>query len=208
VCTLRLRYTYSLARSCAGHSTGALDLVRLTALMDLTRGSPEVRIGLIDGPVARDHADLAESPIQEIPIKEGGASCQNSKSSACLHGTFLAGILSARRGSDAPAICPACTLLVRPIFSEGGAELKYEPSTNPDELAAAVFDCIGAGARIINLSLALVRPSTGTDRRLRSTPRAGHIRWSRRLRRPARPSAKPGSIRLASIIACTMSAKG
>jgi hypothetical protein len=34
--------------------------------MELTRGSPEIRIGLIDGPVARDHEDLAESPIQEI----------------------------------------------------------------------------------------------------------------------------------------------
>jgi subtilisin family serine protease len=141
--------------------TRALDLVRLTALMDLTRGSPEVGIGLIDGPVARDHGDLAESPIQEILTQEG-ASCENSKSSACLHGTYIAGILSAKRGSDAPAISPACTLLVRPIFSEDGS------STNPDELAAAVFDCIGAGARIINLSLALVRPSRGTDGALKS----------------------------------------
>ncbi len=135
--------------------------------MDLSRGSPEIGIGLIDGPVARDHADLAESPIREIPVKEG-ASCQNTKSSACLHGTYIAGILSARRGSDAPAISPACTLLVRPIFSEGGSEGKYEPSTNPDELAAASFDCIGAGARIINLSLALVRPSKSPDRALQS----------------------------------------
>src|SRR5258708_23136987 len=58
--------------------------------------------------------------------------------------------------------------MVRPIFSEGGSEGKYEPSTNPDELAAAVFDCIGAGARILNLSLALVRPSRGADRALKS----------------------------------------
>ncbi len=156
-----------MTRGCAGHSTSALDLVRLTTLMDLSRGSPEISIGLIDGPVARDHADLAESPIREIPVKES-ASCQNTKSSACLHGTYIAGILSARRGSDAPAISPACTLLVRPIFSEGGSEGKYEPSTNPDELAAAVFDCIGAGARIINLSLALVRPSKSPDRALQS----------------------------------------
>jgi subtilisin family serine protease len=156
-----------VTRGCDRQSQGALDLVRLTALMNLTRGSPEIRVGLIDGPVARDHADLAESPIQEVPIKEG-ASCQNPNSSACLHGTFVAGILSARRGSDAPAICPGCTLLVRPIFSEGGSRGKYEPSTNPDELAAAVLDCISAGARIINLSLALVRPSTRTDRALKS----------------------------------------
>ncbi|MFL6446489.1 MAG: S8 family peptidase [Bryobacteraceae bacterium] len=161
-----LEYHTPVARSCAGHSTGALDLVRLTALMELNRGSPEIAIGLIDGPVARDHADLTESAIQEVPTKKG--SCQNSRSPACLHGTFLAGILSARRSSNAPAICPACTLLVRPIFSEGGSERKDEPSTNPDELAAAVSDCISAGARVINLSLAIVRPSTSADRALKS----------------------------------------
>ena len=156
-----------MTRSCAVHSTGALDLVKLTGLMDLTQGSPEVGIGLIDGPVAEDHADLAESPIQGIPVKEG-TSCQNSKSSACLHGTFIAGMLSAKRGSDAPAICPACSLVVRPIFREGDWRGKYEPTTNPDEVAAAIFDCIGAGARVINLSLAIVRPSTRADRTLRS----------------------------------------
>jgi subtilisin family serine protease len=138
----------------------------LSALMELTRGSPEIRIGLIDGPVARDHEDLAESPIQEI-LKEG-TSCQNLGSSACLHGTYIAGILSARRGSDAPAISPACTLLVRPVFRDGGLQGKHAPSSNPDELASAVFDCMAAGARIINLSLALVRPSPNMDRALRS----------------------------------------
>jgi hypothetical protein len=32
-----------------------LDLVKLTALMERTSGSPEVTIGLIDGPVAMNH---------------------------------------------------------------------------------------------------------------------------------------------------------
>jgi subtilisin family serine protease len=153
--------------SYAGHSASSLDLVRLTTLMNLTRGSPEVGIGLIDGPVARDHADLKESPIKELPIKEG-AFCHNSNSAACLHGTFTAGILSARRGSDAPAICPACTLLVRPIFNEAWSGGKSEPSTSPEELAAAVFDCVDARARVVNLSLALVRPLMGTYRILQS----------------------------------------
>jgi len=34
------------------------------------------------------------------------------------------------------------------------------PSATPQELAAAIIDCIDAGARIINLSLALAQPST------------------------------------------------
>ena len=39
-----------------------LDLVRLTPLMERTSGSPEVTIGLIDGPVVMQHPDLAASP--------------------------------------------------------------------------------------------------------------------------------------------------
>jgi len=149
------------------NSIETLQLVRLTKLMDLTHGIPDIKVGLVDGPVARDHPDLAESPIREITAN-GGASCQNVTSFACLHGTFIAGILSARRGSDSPAICPGCTLLVRPIFSERDPREQYGPSTNPDELVAAVSDCIGAGARMINLSLALVRPSTSADQALKS----------------------------------------
>lgn len=159
-----------MKRSGDGNTTGertalALDLVKLTALMDRTRGTPEVAIGLIDGPVARDHVDLAESPIREISTTVD-ASCQRPNSFACMHGTFIAGILSAKRGADAPAICPDCTLLVRPIFSEAAFTEKHLPSANPDELAAAILDCIQAGARVVNLSLALAQPSMRGDRAL------------------------------------------
>lgn len=145
----------------------ALDLVQLATLMDRTRGVPEITIGLIDGPVARDHPDLAQSAIRELP-NTVGASCKRSGSFACLHGTFVAGILSARRGCDAPAICPGCTLLVRPIFSEITSAKEHLPSANPDELATAILECIDAGARVINLSLALAQPSMRSERMLQA----------------------------------------
>lgn len=94
-----------------------LELVKLTALMDRTRGRPEVKIGLIDGPVVTRHPDLAGEHLREIP-GYNGATCTQANSPACLHGTFVAGILSAKRNSPAPAICPNCTLLLRPIFAE------------------------------------------------------------------------------------------
>src|SRR6266496_99134 len=94
-----------------------LELVRLTALMERTSGSPEVKIGLIDGHVIARHADLASAHLSEIP-GHNGATCTQTNSTACLHGTFIAGILSAKRNSSAPAICPNCTLLIRPIFAE------------------------------------------------------------------------------------------
>src|SRR5262249_23658251 len=82
-----------------------LELVKLTALMNITEGRPEVVIGLIDGPVAIGHPDLATQNIREIPGKQSG-SCARAGSSACVHGTFVAGVLSAKRSSAAPAICP------------------------------------------------------------------------------------------------------
>ena len=93
------------------------DLVNLRQLMSLTSGRSEIVVGMVDGPVAVDHPDLAQTNIQELPGKTGAA-CAQISSAACVHGTFVAGILSAKRGSAAPAICPDCTLLVNPVFSE------------------------------------------------------------------------------------------
>jgi subtilisin family serine protease len=136
-----------------------LELVKLTALMERTSGSPAIKIGLIDGPVVTQHVDLAGESLREI-AGYNGAMCTQPNSTACVHGTFVAGILSAKRNSRAPAICPNCTLLIRPIFSEMTSGRKNIPSATPVELAAAIMQCIQAGARIINLSLALATPST------------------------------------------------
>ena len=135
-----------------------LDLVKLRPLMEVSRGRSEVVIGLIDGPVATNHDDLANTNISEVPGTSGNA-CIRADSTACVHGTFVAGIISARREADAPAICPDCTLLVRPIFRESSDQNPDMPSAAPEELAAALIDCIDAGVKVINLSAALVHPS-------------------------------------------------
>jgi subtilisin family serine protease len=142
-----------------------LELAKLTALMERTSGSPSVVIGLIDGPVATEHPDLAGARVREIPGHKGGA-CTRANSAACLHGTFVAGILSARRESVAPAVCPNCTLLMRPIFAETNAANGEMPSARPEELAQAIRDCIDAGARVLNVSAALAQPSIKFEREL------------------------------------------
>lgn len=146
---------------------GPLELVNLTALMERTSGSPAIRVGLIDGPVVVQHADLASEHIREIP-GSNGATCTKANSTACLHGTFVAGILSAKRNSSAPAICPNCTLLLRPIFTERISGAEQIPSATPIELATAILDCINASAKVINLSLALARPSTRGENALQA----------------------------------------
>jgi subtilisin family serine protease len=143
-----------------------LDLVKLPQLMSLTSGRSEIVVGIVDGPVAADHPDLAQNDIQELPGKTGAA-CARTGSAACVHGTFVAGILSAKRGSAAPAICPACTLLVNPVFSETATGSAEQPSSTPEELASAILECIEASARVLNLSLAVARSSSKGERALK-----------------------------------------
>jgi subtilisin family serine protease len=140
-------------------------MVGLSALIARTSGRPEISIGLIDGPVALDHPDLAAENIREVPGKLSAA-CADASDAACAHGTFIAGILLARRMCVAPAICPGCSLLVRPIFSGAPANGEQMPSASAADLADAIIDVIDAGARVINLSVALEGPSPGGGRSL------------------------------------------
>jgi subtilisin family serine protease len=145
-------------------SAAVLDLVNLRPLMELSDGRPEITIGLIDGPVARDHQDLAGAHIREIP-RSGESGCSVDLGAACRHGTFVAGILVSRRGCGAPAICPNCTLLVRPIFSEAVVPGEV-PSAEPQYLAEAIIECIRADARVLNISAAITQPGTRGERDL------------------------------------------
>jgi subtilisin family serine protease len=129
--------------------------------MALTEGRTEVVIGLLDGPVALDHPDLSTAKMRAIPGIQ--PTCGEPGSPSCQHGTFVAGILSARRGSQAPAIAPDCTLVVRPVFSETSAGV---PTATAEELADAIADCVDAGANVLNVSAALVAAPIAAERAL------------------------------------------
>jgi subtilisin family serine protease len=135
-----------------------LDLVKLTPLLIRTRGRPQIAIGLVDGPVLLAHPELESQNIRSVSEK-AGAACSQASSTACMHGTFVAGILCAKRDSAAPAICPDCTLLIRPIFGESAPENGDLPSATPEELAAAIVEAVDAGACVLNMSAALAQAS-------------------------------------------------
>ena len=69
---------------------------RMQPLMDISTGRPDIKIGVIDGPVDFGHPAFHESKIKTVKDSQFGA-CKNAKSEACKHGTFVMGILSARR---------------------------------------------------------------------------------------------------------------
>ncbi len=144
-----------------------LDLTGLSPLMAHTLGIPDVAIGLIDGPVAEGHPYLTPENFRSA----GGKNffCTDPDSIACRHGTFIATILNAKRSAAAPSLCPGCTLLLRPVFSEYEWSNGELPEATPVELSSAIRDCINEGARIVNLSLALEEPSPEGDRELIDT---------------------------------------
>lgn len=61
-----------------------LDLVKLTPLMQRTRGRPELTIALIDGPVVLDPPGLAGQNIRLVAGKVS-ALCSTTNSVACRH---------------------------------------------------------------------------------------------------------------------------
>ncbi|MGY1786871.1 S8 family peptidase [Geodermatophilus sp. SYSU D00698] len=127
----------------------------------MSSGQPAVVVGLLDGPVA-EHPDFEDTSIQLHRAQPS----RSSERAWTVHGTFVAGILSARRGSPAPALCPSCTLLVRPVLHEPALGLPANPSAHVDELADGIVECVDAGAHVLNLSVTIVHPSTRSVRRI------------------------------------------
>ena len=136
-----------------------LDLTKLRQLMDQNEGHDDIKIGIIDGPVDFDHPQLKNAKIKTISDSQF-IQCKNSNRIACIHGTFIVGILSGIRNSTSPAICPKCQILLRPIFkdipsSPGNNNNIHLPISSPKELAKAIIETVNAGAKIINLSIGI-----------------------------------------------------
>jgi hypothetical protein len=68
-----------------------LDLVKLLTLMELTAGRPDIMVGLIDGPVAVSHCDLANANISEVP--GAAAACEQATSAAAGCATIRSAII-------------------------------------------------------------------------------------------------------------------
>jgi subtilisin family serine protease len=146
-------------------AVAALTLAGLPPLMNIASGTG-VTVGLIDGPVRLDHRDLEANNIHVLSAR--GATCQTPDSFACSHGTLVAGLLHARRDSLAPGICPGCRLLVRPIFPEAREVSRSTdmPSATPEDVTRAIYEVLDAGARIINLSVALLGQGSRSEQQL------------------------------------------
>ena len=137
-----------------------LSQIKLCSIMNISSGNSDIKIALIDGPLDYTHTAFQGSRIRAVKESQL-APCKNASSIACRHCTFVAGILCAKRGFSAPAICPGCTLLLRPVFMDETRSTINKnvnkdfifPSTAPEQLSDAIIEVVDGGANIINLSL-------------------------------------------------------
>jgi len=115
-------------------------------------------VAVIDGPY--DAAALS-GILARAPVNLGSGSCCVKPSTACNHGTLVMGLLGARRDAVIPGLCPECQLFHVPLFLEEDA-----PWASVGELANAITVAVAAGARLINLSLAILGDETPNHREL------------------------------------------
>lgn len=114
-----------------------------------------VPVAVIDGPY--DPGALS-GILAEQPVTLGTASCSINPNSACIHGTFVIGLLGARRGAPLPGLCPDSKILHVPLFVDSGS-----PQSSVVRLANAISLAVAAGARLINLSLAILGDDAQRD---------------------------------------------
>ena len=123
-----------------------LTLCGVAPLMASMSGDPRLVIGLIDGPVAVDHPGLEPNRVRRMTMpagwRQGGPD-----------GTFVAGVLVGRRGASAPGVCPGCLVVSRPVAGDALGDGEF--AVSPNEIGAAIDDCLEAGVRILNISVVL-----------------------------------------------------
>jgi PatG C-terminal/Subtilase family len=106
------------------------------------------RIAVIDGPYS---ATALSTVMAKQPASLGKAYCGSRPGSACIHGTFILGLLGARKDAPIPGLCPDCELLHISFFAD-----QDSAQANVADLAVAITDAVASGASMINLSLAIL----------------------------------------------------
>lgn len=110
-------------------------------------GAFALPVAVIDGPF---DLNAMAGVLAQTPTSLAKSSCVLSSDSVCNHGTFIMGILGARKEALIPGLCPSCRLIHIPLFL--GDDV---PWASVADLSDALDLAVAAGAKLINLSLAI-----------------------------------------------------
>jgi hypothetical protein len=113
------------------------------------------KIGLIDGPVNRNHPSLARARITMFSAYVTG-----DRPTGASHGTSVAGLLVGEDGSGALAgFAPGATLCASSAF----AKAKGGDAANVDRIGGSLDWLVGQGVRLVNMSFAGPQNQALTD---------------------------------------------
>jgi cyanobactin maturation PatA/PatG family protease len=117
------------------------------AIWARTRGDPEIRIAVLDGPVDTSHLCFRGLRFTSVPALVAPAV---STGAASRHGAHVASVIFGQIGSLVEGIAPNCHAIFIPVFADGPAG-EFLNSTQLD-LARAISRAAEEGAHVINVS--------------------------------------------------------
>src|SRR3954447_22425261 len=120
------------------------DAVDLPRTWDLTTGSPDVVIAVVDSGVDATHPDLAGAVDHGYDFVDGDTDAGDGSG----HGTGVAGIAAARanNGLGAAGVCWSCRILPLRVLGPEGFALQTS-------MADAIDYAVDHGAAVVNVSL-------------------------------------------------------
>jgi subtilisin family serine protease len=120
---------------------------------DLSLQPAGLPVGVIDGPF---DATVLSKILARTPVSVANGSCDAN--GTCGHGTFMMGVIGARRDAPIPGLCPECQLIHVQLFVD-----EEGPRASLAKLADAITAAVAAGAKLINLSLAIQGEGVTSD---------------------------------------------
>jgi subtilisin family serine protease len=120
------------------------DAVDLPAVWDVTSGSPDVVVAVIDSGIDTSHPDLEGALVPGHNFLDESADVNDSTG----HGTAVSGIIAARanNGLGAAGVCWSCRLLPLRVVRPEGFALKTT-------MARAIDYAVERGAAVVNISM-------------------------------------------------------
>ncbi len=118
----------------------------LEELWAVTKGSDQIRVGVLDGPVDLTHSCFRSAKVSCLSDVE---SCGWTDGEGSQHGTHVASLLFGSHASSVTGVCPNCTGVVIPVFREVAG--KVVPASE-GALAKGIRKAIDAQCNVINIS--------------------------------------------------------
>jgi thermitase len=127
-----------------------LKAINAEAAWDITRGSPNIVIGIVDEGTLLDHEELRGKIVKPASLFSKDKKSMAGSNQGLTHGTHVA-IIAAGIGDNGvgtSGVCPKCRIMPVQVGLKGGGTFST--------IVAGIEYAINNGARVINLSMAPV----------------------------------------------------